>query len=82
MPTAINANLISWASDIDPGTIRQAEQASRLPIVDGHVARQPRAAPVPDREGHPCRCRQGPQSGGPQGRGLHTLRQVLNYKGT
>jgi tRNA-splicing ligase RtcB len=43
MPTAINRKLISWASDIDPGTIRQAEKAARLPIVDGHVALMPDA---------------------------------------
>jgi RNA-splicing ligase RtcB len=38
MPTHINDKLISWASDIDPGTIRQAEKTARLPIVEGHVA--------------------------------------------
>jgi tRNA-splicing ligase RtcB len=43
MPTAINNKLISWASDIDPGTIRQAEKTARLPIVDGHVALMPDA---------------------------------------
>ncbi len=43
MPTAINDKLISWASDIDPGTIRQAEKTARLPIVDGHVALMPDA---------------------------------------
>src|SRR5687767_11630008 len=30
MPTQINPKLISWASDIDPGTIRQAEKTARL----------------------------------------------------
>jgi hypothetical protein len=33
MPTNINPKLISSASDIDPGTIRQAEKTARLPIV-------------------------------------------------
>jgi len=27
MPTNINDKLISWASDIEPGTLRQAEPA-------------------------------------------------------
>jgi tRNA-splicing ligase RtcB (3'-phosphate/5'-hydroxy nucleic acid ligase) len=43
MPTTINNKLISWASDIDPGTIRQAEKTARLPIVEGHVALMPDA---------------------------------------
>src|ERR1700745_3562473 len=43
MPTTINHKLISWASDIDPGTIRQAEKTARLSIVDGHVALMPDA---------------------------------------
>ena len=43
MPTNINPKLISWASDIDPGTIRQAEKTARLPIVEGHVALMPDA---------------------------------------
>jgi RNA-splicing ligase RtcB len=43
MPTTINDKLISWASDIDPGTIRQAEKTARLPIVEGHVALMPDA---------------------------------------
>ncbi len=38
MPTAVNHRLISWASEIDAGTIRQAEKTARLPIVEGHVA--------------------------------------------
>src|ERR1700731_1391051 len=38
MPTTINDKLTSWARDIDPGTIRQAERTARLPIVAGHVA--------------------------------------------
>jgi hypothetical protein len=43
MPTNINDRLISWASDIDPGTIRQAEKTARLPIVEGHVSLMPDA---------------------------------------
>jgi tRNA-splicing ligase RtcB len=43
MPTTINPKLISWASDVDPGTIRQAEKAARLPIVEGHIALMPDA---------------------------------------
>ncbi len=43
MPTTINDRLISWASDIDDETIRQAEKAARLPIVEGHVALMPDA---------------------------------------
>src|SRR5438309_3549525 len=38
MPTNINDKLISWASEIDPETIRQAEKTARLPIIEGHVA--------------------------------------------
>jgi tRNA-splicing ligase RtcB len=43
MPTIINDKLISWASEIDPETLRQAEKAARLPIVEGHVALMPDA---------------------------------------
>jgi tRNA-splicing ligase RtcB len=43
MPTTINDKHLSWASDIDPGTIRQAEKTARLPIVEGHVALMPDA---------------------------------------
>ena len=43
MPTNVNQKLISWASDIDPETIRQAEKTARLPIVEGHVALMPDA---------------------------------------
>jgi RNA-splicing ligase RtcB len=41
--TTINDKLVSWASEIDDETIRQAEKASRLPIVAGHVALMPDA---------------------------------------
>ncbi|MCU1430260.1 MAG: hypothetical protein JWL83_4260 [Actinomycetia bacterium] len=43
MPTAFNDRLISWASEIDPQTINQAEKTARLPIVHGHVALMPDA---------------------------------------
>ncbi len=43
MPTVINDKLISWASEIDPETLRQAEKAARLGIVEGHVALMPDA---------------------------------------
>jgi RNA-splicing ligase RtcB len=38
MPTTINDKLLSWARDVDPETIRQAEKTARLPIIEGHVA--------------------------------------------
>src|SRR5579884_4539477 len=43
MPTEINPRLVSWASDIEPETLRQAEKSARLPIVEGHVALMPDA---------------------------------------
>ena len=43
MPTTINPKLVSWASDIEPETVRQAEKTARLPIVEGHVALMPDA---------------------------------------
>lgn len=43
MPTVISDKLISWASDVDDQTIRQAQMASRLSIVPGHVALMPDA---------------------------------------
>lgn len=43
MPTVINDKLLSWATDVDPGTIGQAEKTARLPIVEGHVALMPDA---------------------------------------
>jgi tRNA-splicing ligase RtcB len=39
----INEKLVSWASEVDEGTIRQAEKTARLPIVAGHVALMPDA---------------------------------------
>ena len=43
MPTHINDKLISWASEIDEQTVRQAQKTARLPIVEGHVALMPDA---------------------------------------
>ena len=43
MPNIVNDKLLSWASDIEPGTIRQAEKTARLRIVEGHVALMPDA---------------------------------------
>jgi RNA-splicing ligase RtcB len=43
MPVTVNPKLISWATDVDPDTIRQAEKTARLPIVEGHVALMPDA---------------------------------------
>jgi tRNA-splicing ligase RtcB len=43
MPTNINDKLVSWASEIEPDTLRQAETTARLPIVTGHVALMPDA---------------------------------------
>ena len=43
MPTIVNPKLLSWASEIDPGTILQAEKTARLNIVEGHVALMPDA---------------------------------------
>src|SRR5437660_4931982 len=43
MATTINDKLISWASNVEEGTIRQAEKTARLPIVEGHVALMPDA---------------------------------------
>jgi tRNA-splicing ligase RtcB (3'-phosphate/5'-hydroxy nucleic acid ligase) len=43
VPTVVNPRLVSWASDVDPETISQAEKTARLPIVEGHVALMPDA---------------------------------------
>ena len=43
MYETINPKLLSWASEVDPETIRQAEKTARLPIVEGHVALMPDA---------------------------------------
>ena len=42
MPELIG-NVLSWASDVDPGAIEQAARASRMPFVEGHVALMPDA---------------------------------------
>jgi RNA-splicing ligase RtcB len=43
MANILHPKLISWASDIDPQTILQAERTARLPIIAGHVALMPDA---------------------------------------
>src|SRR3981189_1499262 len=43
MPTQLAPNLVSWASDIEPGTIEQAARAARLPFLAGHIALMPDA---------------------------------------
>lgn len=43
MPTQVAPNLLSWASDIEPGTVEQAARAARLPFVLSHVALMPDA---------------------------------------
>ena len=43
MVTEVAPKVLSWATDIDPGTMRQAEKTARLPIVAGHVALMPDA---------------------------------------
>jgi tRNA-splicing ligase RtcB len=43
MPTQVALNLVSWASDIEPGTIEQAARAARLPFLAGHIALMPDA---------------------------------------
>ena len=41
--TKINDRLHVWASELEDGTIRQAERTARLPIIAGHVALMPDA---------------------------------------
>jgi RNA-splicing ligase RtcB len=41
--TQVAPKLLSWASDIEPGTIEQAARTARLPFVVGHVALMPDA---------------------------------------
>lgn len=43
MPREVAPNLLSWASDIEQGTIDQAARAARLPFVGGHLALMPDA---------------------------------------
>jgi len=42
MPTK-HGNVLSWATDIDEGTIEQAQRAASLPFIEGHVALMPDA---------------------------------------
>ena len=42
-PRKVAPKLLSWASEVDPNTVEQAERASRLPFVEGHVALMPDA---------------------------------------
>jgi RNA-splicing ligase RtcB len=39
----LSSRLLSWASDIEPQALEQAERSSRLPFVHGHVALMPDA---------------------------------------
>ena len=41
--TQVAPKLLSWASDLEPGTVAQAARTARLPIVEGHVALMPDA---------------------------------------
>jgi RNA-splicing ligase RtcB len=43
VPNQPAPNLVSWASEIDEGTIMQAARAARLSVVAGHVALMPDA---------------------------------------
>lgn len=43
MPTPVADRLLSWASDVEPGTIQQAARTARLPFIAGHVALMPDA---------------------------------------
>jgi len=43
MPQKLAPALLSWASDIEPGTTEQAARTSRLPFIQGHVALMPDA---------------------------------------
>ena len=43
MVTEVAPNVLSWASDIQPGTIAQAATSARMPFVRGHLALMPDA---------------------------------------
>lgn len=43
MAERLHPKLLSWASELDDGTVRQAAKAARLPIVEGHIALMPDA---------------------------------------
>src|SRR6476646_5478545 len=42
-PKEIAPKLLSWASELDDGTVAQAARAARMPFVEGHVALMPDA---------------------------------------
>lgn len=42
-PTKITSKLLSWADDLDQGTIHQAAETAKLPIIAGHMALMPDA---------------------------------------
>src|SRR5881397_1850399 len=42
-PKEVAPKLLSWASDLDDGTVAQAARAARMPFVEGHVALMPDA---------------------------------------
>src|SRR3954466_9440815 len=42
-PKEIAPKLLSWASDLDDGTVAQAARAARMPFVEGNVALMPDA---------------------------------------
>lgn len=43
MPRTVDERLLVWGSEIDDGAIKQALRATRLPVVEGHVALMPDA---------------------------------------
>ncbi|MGH9246973.1 MAG: RtcB family protein [Acidimicrobiales bacterium] len=43
MPASQHGNVLSWASELDPQTLAQAQRTARLPIVAGPVALMPDA---------------------------------------
>ena len=84
MPTTINDKLISWASDIDPGTIRQAEKTARLPDRRGPRrphARRPRRHRRHRRLGHPDQGRRHPGGRRRRHRLRHDRRRARRHRG-
>jgi tRNA-splicing ligase RtcB len=43
MRTRVNKRLVNWASELDPGTLAQAERTSQLPFIHPHIALMPDA---------------------------------------
>lgn len=43
MSPTMHGNVLSWASDLEPSTIEQAQRAASLPFVRGHLALMPDA---------------------------------------